>query len=107
MNDMAEQPAPAGHNLTEIKRTAAERIRAMVALQEERSEITAKITELRQGMVADGMNRAAVNAAVAYYKASDEQKEGFDTSYEILREAIGQPVQPGLFGNEQGDTEGS
>lgn len=101
MNDTAEAPAPAGHNITEVKRTAAERIREMVKLAEERSEITAKITEIRQSMVADGMNRAAVNAAVAYYKASDEQKEGFDTSYGILREAIGAPFDQGsLFGGD-------
>jgi hypothetical protein len=63
-----------------------------------REELNAQKTALEQGLAADyGVNVRAMRAAIRYCELSDEQKIGWDLTNQVMRKALGQPVQMDLF----------
>jgi hypothetical protein len=63
-----------------------------------REELNAQKTALEQGLAADyGVNVRAMRAAIRYCELTDEQKVGWDLTNQVVRKALGQPVQLDLF----------
>lgn len=74
-------------------------------IQQERSVLNAKIRSIREELKAKtGVHTKALDYVLWYHNASEEQREGLDYSYATARQAIGCPVQAGLFddGPEKG-----
>ena len=81
-----------GHNLAAIKDDVKEGVAEMVRLEGERKAINEQIGAIRQRIVSKGVNRHALKAAISYYKSEEGQRAGFDSSYRLVREAVGVPV---------------
>lgn len=70
-------------------------------LEGQGKEINAKKTAVREAIYARGVNKHAFAADFAYWKMDAPQREGWDTSHHLLRDAVDLPIQPGLFTLEQ------
>lgn len=82
----------AGHNLTALKQEIVDGLAVIKAAEEERTGSNADIEAVRARLEAKGINRRALALALAYSKMDEDQRSGFDTAYELVREAIGMPI---------------
>lgn len=74
----------------------------------ERGELTARIRGIRETLKSKtGVHAKALDYVLWYEEASEEQREGLDHSYAMAREALGCPVQAGLFDDERDETDKS
>lgn len=62
-----------------------------------RSELNANSQAVFARFDRDGLNRHAIRAARAYMKLDPEKRENYDLSYQVMRKALGAPVQDDLF----------
>lgn len=84
------------HN-EEVLAACASAIEKIKAKEAERKRINDEISAIREGVKARGINMHSFRVALAYSKMDTVQRDGFDDSLVIVREAIGLPIQPALF----------
>ncbi len=97
---MAGSKAPETVNpkISEVKKALGIAIPQLRSAQEARKEINDEIRETLDGLEeSHGLNRKAVNDALKYSLLPDGQKDGYDRTYEVVREVMGAPWQPDLF----------
>lgn len=63
----------------------------------QRSELNANSQAVFARFDRDGLNRHAIRAARAYMKLDPEKRENYDLSYQVMRKALGAPIQDDLF----------
>ena len=66
-------------------------------IDDKRAELNATKAEVMAKLVAKGMNKDGVKAAMKYYRTAEEKRENFDLSYALTRKALGVPMQDDLF----------
>jgi len=87
-------------NSERLKQSISAGVTQIMKLMEQRSDVSAKISERRAALVAEGVNRHALAAAISYARMSADVREGFDLSLATVRSAIGLPMEQGdLFGD--------
>ena len=82
-----------GGNLTAVKKEIKKGVDEIISLKDERTGINAQIAEVRARMVTHGIPKKALDMAMQYMNMDEDKREGFDVAYQIVREAIGLPVQ--------------
>jgi hypothetical protein len=70
-----------------------------------RKKINADITASRNGLVARGLNRAALNVVEKCAKMEPQHAEGFALTLLLGLKAIGQPLQGDMFNEPQPEQE--
>ena len=63
----------------------------------ERKELNAQIAEVMATFENDGLNRHAVKSAIRYIDMNEKDQQNFDLTYNVMRKALGKPVQGDLF----------
>ena len=66
-------------------------------IDDKRAELNATKAEVVAKLVAKGLNKDGVKAAIKYYRTAEEKRENFDLSYAVTRKALGVPMQDDLF----------
>ncbi len=66
-------------------------------LEIERKELNDRIKAEKASLEKHGINNHAFKAVKAFRKLNEEQQDNYDLSNQVLRRAIGQPVQMSLF----------
>ncbi len=88
-------------NMQPIKDAAVKAIEKIIekiqGYKDERENSNAKIEAEIAGLEAMGVNRHAFKMALKYSEMDENQRKNFDFAYNLVREAIGQPLQPDLF----------
>lgn len=89
----------AGHNLTKLKQDVVEGIEAIERFKGQRTSANEEISAIRETLASKGIPKQALDMAMKYKNMDPDKREGFDTAYDIVREAIGLPFssQPDLF----------
>lgn len=95
--DATRESVMEGIGLTELQKTAHEGIQEITNFEKTRSEINAKIQEVRQRLEAKGISKKALAVALMVSKMNEDHLDGFDTAYLICRKAINLPVQSEMF----------
>ena len=67
------------------------------SLKSTRKGITASITSQYEMLESMGINREAAKAAIKRVQLTPEKKVAFDLSYQIMCQALGEPIQIDLF----------
>jgi hypothetical protein len=86
-----------GDNLKDLHKLITDANAVFDRVSDERSENNEDTQAHLKVMENKGISRRAFRMARAYTKMSVEDRQGFDTAYEICRDALGLPVQGGLF----------
>lgn len=77
------------------------RVQEFAALVEEigtsREALNAKLAAGKTGLIDDGFNKDALDAAIKYAKTPEEKRENFDLTYIYARQALSVPIQDDLF----------
>tara|TARA_Y100000034_G_C6768191_1_gene342558 strand:+ start:404 stop:751 length:348 start_codon:yes stop_codon:yes gene_type:complete len=94
-----EAPKP-GSNIGAVKKEIAELADQVIALRISRGEINAEIAAKRARVEELGIKKRAFDYAVKYKEMDIDQRRELDTSYAIAREAVGVPIEAGLFGDD-------
>lgn len=81
----------------DVRTFIAEQAAALNKLDDERRALNDRARAIRSEVKARGIKLRAFNAARAYARLDEDQREGEDLSYAITRAAIGLPVQADLF----------
>lgn len=94
---MATDRTQSGHNLTALKDEIKKGVDAILSAADVRAEANADLEAIRANLESKGIKRKALAMAISYSKMDEDQRRGFDTAYELVREAIGLPLQRDLF----------
>lgn len=96
-----------GSNLTALKADIGKLSIEVINLKAKRAEVNAEIAECRAKAKRMGIKPKAFDLAIAYREMDAEQRENFDESYAIAREANGVPfkAQLDLFDEERDNDE--
>lgn len=97
---MSEQIEPIG-NATELKKVVREIIGMIGKHEEERAAINDDIRGAVERAEQLGIGRDALRMAMRYAAFDETKRAGFDAAYQIVREAIGLPIQGYLFTVEE------
>jgi hypothetical protein len=62
-----------------------------------REALNASLAAGKAGLIDDGFNKDALDAAIKYSKTPDDKRENFDLTYMYARKALGVPIQDDLF----------
>lgn len=81
----------------EIIHQCAEKIKT---LSEDRKAINASVQAVREQVESFGVSKAAFDMAMRYARMDEEQRQGFDVAYAVVRKALGLPIQSDLFNAE-------
>ena len=77
------------------------RVQEFAALVDEvkdsRAALNAKLAAGKTGLIDDGFNKDALEAAIKYAKTPEDKRENFDLTYLYCRKALGYQVQDDLF----------
>ena len=74
--------------------TAAEEI---ASLEAQRKTINDNISAKVEALEAQGLNRHALRIARKYLAMDENQRKNFDFAHNLIREALGAPVQADMF----------
>ena len=85
-----------GSNITALKRDIGEVSNQIIALKKDRAGINAEIAECRAKAERMGIKKQALDLAIRYREMDAEQRENFDESYSLAREANGVPFSAQL-----------
>ena len=85
-------------DLTDLQKECYKAIKEIETLESKRSEINAQMKAIRERMEAKGISKKALAIVLQVAKMNEDQLDGLDTSYLMLRKAISLPVQSELFG---------
>lgn len=80
------------NSLNETKQKVKHAVDEVNALKTDRASINADIQAVRENMQALGIKKEAFDMAMRYASWDEEKREGFDIAYDIVRDAIGLPV---------------
>lgn len=94
---MGEHTPEIGHNLTDVKNTIRNAVAAIEAAQAGRDLANADAKAARERCEQAGIHREALSMAMRYAAWDVDRRQGFDLAYNIVRDAIGLPIQRGLF----------
>lgn len=83
--------------MTELQKECATAMREIKTGETKRSEINNQIQAVRERMEAKGISKKALAMAIQVSKMNEDDLDGFDTAYLILRKAIELPVQSDMF----------
>lgn len=86
----------------EVRSAVAQAFERIKELEDQRRDINAQIKAEREGLVSRGLNKQALKDAERYCKLDETQRQGYDESLAISRKAMSLPIQPGLFGGDNG-----
>jgi uncharacterized protein (UPF0335 family) len=81
------------HNLDETKQQVSQLCEQLDKIESERSSMNEDAESIRSQLEAKGIPRKALQMARAYAKMDPDQRRGFDMAYQIVREALGLPLQ--------------
>lgn len=99
-----------GGNISGLLESVAKARDKIINIDAKIKELQADKKAIRESMESKGITKKAFDKALAYFRESPEQREGFDTSYAIAREGMGLPIkgeQLGLFNKDEGETDGN
>lgn len=85
-----------GGNIEPLKKDVRSAYDRITKLQEERKAINDKIGSVRSDLQAKGIHKTAFDMALKYMNMDPDKREGFDIAYDIVRDALGEPVQGAL-----------
>jgi hypothetical protein len=88
-----ENVAEAGGNLTELKRGISVAFEDIKNLKGKRESVNSSISAIIEDLESKGINRHAFRMAMQYMAMDENQRKGFDFAYEVVREALGEPLQ--------------
>lgn len=88
---------PIRGNLNELKREIVDGVNAIVRLKSEREGVNADKSAIVEKLEAKGINRHALKMAMQYAEMNETKRQNFDMAYELVREAIGEPLQGDLL----------
>ena len=89
---MLKEPNP---EFMDALRDAADDLDGIVAT---RQELNDKAKAIFSSLASKySVNKDAMKAAMKYVELQDEKKENYDLTYQVMREALGDPVQKDLF----------
>lgn len=92
------------HNLTAAKNAINKATKEIADIEERRAELSKQRKEIMDDLRGRyGINPKALKAVLAFNKLGEDEQRGFDLSFEVAREAIGQPWQPDMFMIEDED----
>lgn len=93
-----------GSNIEALRETVRVKVAEIARYKTERKKCNENINALRGDLEASGLHKKAIDVAMWYVNADPDKRQGFDIAYEVIREALGLPVQSDLFnGNSKGD----
>lgn len=69
----------------------------LLEVDDSRAELNARKAAMMAKLVDKGLNKDAVKAAFKYFRTPEEKRERFDLSYQVVRKALGCPMQDDLF----------
>jgi len=97
-DDQAPPPSmlasPSDDFLQEIRNA----VQTLKEIDAKRKDLTASKTATVERLAADhAVNKAAMLAAMRYVDLKDKDKENWDLTYQVVRKALGDPVQQDLF----------
>lgn len=96
MNDQVNNVAESGGNITKLKAAVVNAVSAIQGYKSKRGSINSDIAAIIEDLEAQGINRHALRSVIRYVEMSETQRNGFDFAYELVREAMGEPLQPDL-----------
>ena len=88
---------PITGNINELKREIVDGVNAIVRLKTQREGVNADKSAIIEKLEAKGINRHALKMAMQYAEMSETKRQNFDMAYELVREAIGEPLQGDLL----------
>lgn len=96
---MAKKAKPGDRvtNLTETKDIIRNAVPRIVNLKSQRKELNAEIAAEREKVNAAGVSKSALDYAIRTKEMDPEDRQHFDESYAIARDAIGLPQSRSLF----------
>jgi len=94
-----------GSNIKKLKEDAQRGVQKINQLKDDRTAINEEIAAVKADLQAKGIHKKALDMAMTYMNMDPDKREGFDVSYDIVREAIGLPVkaQGDLFEGKKED----
>jgi uncharacterized protein (UPF0335 family) len=111
---MAKKAKPGDRvtNLTETKDIIRNAVPRIVNLKKQRKELNAEIAAEREKVNGAGVSKAALDYAIRTKEMDPDDRQHFDESYAIARDAIGLPQSRSLFDfiespDDEADEEGA
>jgi chaperonin GroEL (HSP60 family) len=92
-----KSPTRINTELNELKKKIRDAVNTVNGAKEDRAESNAVIAEAMASMEAKGIPRKALQWAMTYSEWDSDARAGFDVAYQIVREAIGVPMEDELF----------
>lgn len=99
------KPGDSVTNLTETKDIIRNAVPRIVNLKRQRKELNAEIAAEREKVNGAGVSKQALDHAIRIKEMDPEDRQRFDESYAIARDAIGLPQSRSLFdflGSDEG-----
>ena len=88
---------PISGDLVALRREIKDAVGKIEALVDDRASLNADKASIVEGMEAKGINRHSLKMAMKYAAMDEKQRQNFDATYQLVREALGAPIQPDLF----------
>lgn len=79
-----------------VKRIIRKAHKAINEQKQKRTECNEEIAALRENLVTEGFSKKAQAAVEAYMNLNESDQENFDIAVQIMRSALGKPVQATL-----------
>lgn len=94
-----------GSNLTELKKDIVKAVADVEKFKADKKSTGEDIQAIRENMASKGIPKKAFDMALKYKDMDPSDREGFDTAYAIMREAIGLPFieQGDLFAKQKAE----
>ena len=84
----------------DLKRLIVKTKNGIEAAKEDRTAANADIAALKATLEAQGIPRKALDHALMYAEWDDDARAGYDVALQIVRDAIGLPMEDQLFDHE-------
>lgn len=101
------KPVPVPRFNAEIQNVITGAMEKIDALEANRAAINAEINAVIEDMESRGINRHAFRYVKGLMKMSERKREGYDTSYMLCRQAVGQPLQQDWVDSDGGGDTGT
>lgn len=88
---------PADHNSRKLKDIIVQCAKERVEIDAARKMLNRKAADIREVLVDHGVDKEAFNEEYNYHKKKRHEREGFDESAKLVRDALADPEQASLF----------
>ena len=95
--DEKAKPVIDGGNIGPLKNDIVKGVEEINRHKEKRAAINDQIAAVRSDLKAKGIPKQAIDWAMTYLDWDEDKRDGFDVAYDIVREALGAPVQAQMF----------